>query len=220
MCSHLYPSCLGNAAHGLHWLSLAAALPCQHVRHRHPLEHCFTQLMVTCRKNHKAIIQEGAVSYRRCPKFPPQAPQPQEPFSMLFPSSALQDAAFQLESCSWKKTDAFGSSGYVPSLPLEWFPPHLMHQKQAEDSQLDSKRRGYGSPVAYEKLAATGKKHEMRCHKKSPRVGGGCWEGAARTTWSMPQFHKCCLSTAVLHARLVSYLSSPWSCTFWKYFCL
>lgn len=67
----------------------------------------------------------------------PQVPWPQEPFAVLFPFSALQDhrhAEFQQESCPWKKTDAFGSSGRVPSLALEWFSPRLMLQKQAEDS--------------------------------------------------------------------------------------
>lgn len=55
--------------HGLRWLFLAAALPCQHVTHRHPgEEQCFTPLIVTCRKNHKAIVQEGAVYYTRCSK--------------------------------------------------------------------------------------------------------------------------------------------------------
>lgn len=64
---HLKPSCMGNAAHGLHRMSLAAALPCQHVRCRHLEEgQCFTQLLETCRKNHEAIIQEGAVYYRWC----------------------------------------------------------------------------------------------------------------------------------------------------------
>lgn len=108
----------------LHWLLLAAALPCQHVRHRHPLGQCFTQLIVTCRKNHIAIIQEGA------PRFPS---------SSLSPSPSATRAFWHavpfflhckmLESCSWKKTDAFGSSGYVPSLALEWFSPPCIKSK-------------------------------------------------------------------------------------------
>lgn len=53
----------------LHWLLLAAARSCQHVRHRHPLGHCFTQPTVTYRKNHKAIIQAGAIT-EDAPRFP------------------------------------------------------------------------------------------------------------------------------------------------------
>lgn len=92
----------------LHWLLLAAARSCQHVRHRHPLGQCFTQPTVTYRKNHKAIIQ---VLLQKMPQgflapVCPQVPWPQKTFGM-FPFSALQDAEFQLESllekdwCFW-----------------------------------------------------------------------------------------------------------------------
>lgn len=74
----LSPSCMEN---GLHCLSLAAALPWQHVRHSNPLGQLYSTDGDLQDKSHSNSPGRCCLITEDAPRLPPQVPWPQELFA-------------------------------------------------------------------------------------------------------------------------------------------